>query len=65
MPRARSRAGMMIFDVRLEMLRQIRDTRSQERNLDLWGSSVARSPLIFLHQLGFLRRVYGHGCLSG
>jgi hypothetical protein len=51
---------MVILDVRLEVLRQIGDTRSQERNLDLGRTSVALRPLVVLHQLGFLRNVYGH-----
>src|SRR5688500_568630 len=51
---------VMVLDVSFEVLRQIGDTRSQERDLDLGGASVALCPLVILHQLGFLRNVYGH-----
>jgi hypothetical protein len=51
---------MVILDVGLEVLGQVSDSRSQERNLDLGRASIALCPLVILHQLGFLRSVYGH-----
>src|SRR5687767_7445807 len=53
-------ARVMVFHMRLEVLSQIGDARSEERNLDFGRTRVPLAPLVVLHQLLFLRIGYSH-----
>src|SRR5215210_4227033 len=44
-------ARVVVLHVRFEVLGEVRDTRSQKRNLDFRRSSVALRPLVILDQL--------------
>ena len=46
--------GMVILYVGLEVLREVRDTRRQQRDLDLGRSCIAVRALILFDEVGFL-----------
>ena len=52
--------GMMILDMILEMLCQVINPSSHQRNLDFGGAGVAFDALIISYNLRFLCSCYGH-----
>src|SRR5436305_454813 len=51
---------MMILHMCLEVFGEVRDARSEERNLNFGRTRVPLAPLVILHQLLFLRVRYSH-----
>jgi hypothetical protein len=56
-------AGMMILDVRLEVIGQSVDAGGDQSHLDFRRTGVACGALMLLHDLRFLRNGHGHASL--